>query len=267
MANTFAGAARRHGRRAVTGRALLLSALLVASGRGFAASPEDLVRAYPEALSKFDGTNLVWRDGTLMPFGQVHVGQDEALARASVADQLAAHYPADAPSPPTDDPGRARNEAFFDKMYGDCRVGEVSHRLVRVVWLPRNSGRAVSVTSVNGVNRALEAVSDELDNLPAEYQKFLYPIGGTYNCRRVAGTEQRSMHSWGAAIDLNPAYADYWRWKRSWGGADTYANRIPQRIVAVFERHGFIWGGRWSHYDTMHFEYRPELLPLHGTPD
>src|SRR5690242_16362928 len=27
-----------------------------------------------------------------------------------------------------------------------------------------------------------------------------------------------------------------------------------------FEQHGFIWGGRWAHYDTMHFEYRPELL-------
>jgi hypothetical protein len=33
--------------------------------------------------------------------------------------------------------------------------------------------------------------------------------------------------------------------------------------VAVFERHGFIWGGRWAHYDTMHFEYRPELLGYH----
>src|SRR3569623_1717748 len=35
----------------------------------------------------------------------------------------------------------------------------------------------------------------------------------------------------------------------------------PARNVAIFERHGFIWGGRWSHFDTMHFEYRPELLP------
>ena len=26
------------------------------------------------------------------------------------------------------------------------------------------------------------------------------------------------------------------------------------------EAEGFIWGGRWYHYDTMHFEYRPELL-------
>ena len=32
-------------------------------------------------------------------------------------------------------------------------------------------------------------------------------------------------------------------------------------IVEIFERHGFIWGGKWYHYDTMHFEYRPELLP------
>jgi hypothetical protein len=39
-----------------------------------------------------------------------------------------------------------------------------------------------------------------------------------------------------------------------------YRNRIPHRIVEIFERHGFIWGGKWYHYDTMHFEYRPELL-------
>jgi hypothetical protein len=30
--------------------------------------------------------------------------------------------------------------------------------------------------------------------------------------------------------------------------------------VEIFEKHGFIWGGRWYHYDTMHFEYRPEIL-------
>ncbi|NUM57423.1 MAG: M15 family metallopeptidase, partial [Bdellovibrionaceae bacterium] len=28
-----------------------------------------------------------------------------------------------------------------------------------------------------------------------------------------------------------------------------------------FESEGFIWGGKWNHYDTMHFEYRPELFP------
>ena len=68
------------------------------------------------------------------------------------------------------------------------------------------------------------------------------------------------MHAWGAAIDINPAYADYWLWRRS-GVIDAgRVDRIPPRIVAIFERHGFIWGGKWSHYDTMHFEYRPELV-------
>jgi hypothetical protein len=73
----------------------------------------------------------------------------------------------------------------------------------------------------------------------------------------IAGTDRRSMHAYGAAIDISTAYSDYWRW-----GARTrpYRNRIPFEIVAIFERHGFIWGGKWGHFDTMHFEYRPELL-------
>jgi len=33
-------------------------------------------------------------------------------------------------------------------------------------------------------------------------------------------------------------------------------------LIAIFEDHGFIWGGQWYHYDTMHFEYRPELIEI-----
>jgi hypothetical protein len=39
-----------------------------------------------------------------------------------------------------------------------------------------------------------------------------------------------------------------------------FRNRLPVEIVQIFEKHGFIWGGKWEHFDTMHFEYRPELL-------
>ena len=246
-------------------RLLRVLTLVLASGPVIAATPDDLVRAYPEALSGFEGTSLIWGDGTRMPLGQVQPGhsEEDASWHPSIADQLATHYPAGSPLlVPHDDPGRARNEAFFEKMYGNCRDGRVSPRLVQVVWLPQSWGHPVSITAVNGVDRALAAISRELDALPAEDKKYLHPLGGTYNCRLVAGSGQASMHSWGAAIDINPAYSDYWRWKR--GGA--YANRIPAEIVAVFERHGFIWGGRWAHVDTMHFEYRPELLgPLSNT--
>lgn len=34
----------------------------------------------------------------------------------------------------------------------------------------------------------------------------------------------------------------------------------PEEVVNVFENHGFIWGGKWRNYDTIHFEYRPELI-------
>src|SRR6516225_8786638 len=37
-------------------------------------------------------------------------------------------------------------------------------------------------------------------------------------------------------------------------------NEVPWEIVRIFEKHGFIWGGKWYHYDTMHFSYRPEML-------
>ncbi|HET6306296.1 MAG TPA: M15 family metallopeptidase [Rhodopila sp.] len=234
------------------------------SGTAVGASMEDLLRAYPDALAGFDGSDLIWRDGTHMKVG---VGASdktmaEQLRHGSVLDQLRFDYPAGAPlSPaPRQDPGRVRSRAFFDKMYGDCREGEVVPKLVPVVWLPKTWGHTLSITSVNGVDRRLAAISRELDVLPAADKKYLYPPAGTYQCRAVADTGQTSMHGWGAAIDINPAYSDYWLWRRDSAGGPSYANRIPPDIVAIFERHGFIWGGRWAHFDTMHFEYRPELL-------
>jgi len=245
--------------------AMVVALLLIARSVGFAASMNDLVRAYPEFLSGVDGTNLIWRDGTRMPVsdGRPDKSFDEQLRSGSILDQLRLAYPAGAPIlPPQEDPGRVRNRAFFEKMYGDCRAGEVVRKLVPVVWLPHTWGHVVSITSVNGVDRALAAISRELDELPPEDKKYLYPPGGTYACRSVAESGQMSMHAEGAAIDINPAFSDYWLWRRDANGSPIYRNRIPPEIVAVFERHGFIWGGRWSHFDTMHFEYRPELLGL-----
>jgi D-alanyl-D-alanine carboxypeptidase len=97
--------------------------------------------------------------------------------------------------------------------------------------------------------------------LPPPMLKYLAPSAGTYNCRPIAGTDRMSMHAYGASIDLNTKFANYWRWsKPGKDGKYAWTNQLPQEIVEVFERHGFIWGGRWYHYDTMHFEYRPELL-------
>jgi len=228
---------------------------------------DHLVASYPDFLAGHDGRSLTWKDGTVMQVddGKGEKDFDTRLDHPDIEDQFYAPYaPGRAGTPPGYelDPGRVRYEPFFAKMYGDCRQGEVEDRLISVVWLPKHGGATLKVTRINGVAEKLAAVSNELDVLPPELIKYLTPSAGTYNCRVIAGTSRPSVHGSGAAIDVNVKYSDYWRWaKRDASGRYPYKNRIPWEIVEIFEKHGFIWGGKWYHYDTMHFEYRPELLP------
>jgi hypothetical protein len=225
-----------------------------------------LVATYPDHLDRHEGGVLVWKDGTRMVFDEGGLRRDfeTLLIRPSLKDQFYAPYPVgQAALPPglNVDPGRVRHQAFFAKMYGDCRKGEVERHLVDVVWLPRKWGRTLRVTRVNGVAEKLRAVSAELDKLPARFDKLLVPPAGTYKCRPIAGTDRVSPHGFGFAIDIATAPSHYWRWSKPDGtGHYPYRNAIPMEIVDIFERHGFIWGGRRYHYDTMHFEYRPELI-------
>jgi hypothetical protein len=159
-------------------------------------------------------------------------------------------------------PRRIRNEAFFLKMYGDCRRGEVTPNLKAISWLPNHGGGTVRATAEQGVADRLEKVSRELDSLPAPMIQYLVPISGIYNCRPIAETNRLSMHAFGAAIDINARFGNYWLWSKRLDGEIVWRNQIPEKIVEIFERHGFIWGGRWYHFDSLHFEYRPELIAL-----
>jgi hypothetical protein len=222
-----------------------------------------LVRAYPDALSGHDDRTITWRDGTVMPAddGVADKPFEQMLRNASVLDQMRLPYPAGASGPPAQnvDPGRFRNEAFFKKMYGDCTAGEVKRNLVTITWLPRSWGKPVQVTRVNGIAARLKQVSAEIEALDPALRAAAYPIAGVLSCRPVADTGRMSMHGYAAAIDLNLKVSDYWLWVGK-GKTIPYKNRMPREIVDIFERHGFIWGGKWYHYDTMHFEYRPELV-------
>ena len=225
-----------------------------------------LVAAYPDFLSRHDGNDIVWKDGTRMPFDDGRGAKDfeTLLAAPDLEDMFFAPYPlgrtGTAPALNID-PGRVRYQPFFAKMYGDCSKGEVTRHLADVIWLPKKVGQRLKATRINGVAQRLQAVSDELDKLPADMTKYLVPSAGTFNCRVVAGTNRISAHGHGIAIDISTTHADYWFWNRpDADGRYTYRNRIPWEIVHVFERHGFVWGGKWYHYDTMHFEYRPEII-------
>lgn len=245
------------------------SLLPVAAGAQGPTPAEQVVRlvaAYPDFLDRIEGNALVWKDGTHMTIDDQKGAKDFAalLESPDLKDMFYARYSAGAPAQApavNNDPGRVRYEPFFHKMYGDCRKGEVQAKLVDVVWLPRKWGKTLRVSSINNVATRLAAVSRELDDLPAQFDPFLKPAAGTFNCRPIAGTDRVSAHGHAIAIDIATAHAHYWRWsKPDAAGRPVYRNEIPPEIVAVFEKHGFIWGGRWYHFDTMHFEYRPELL-------
>lgn len=227
-----------------------------------------LVRAYPEFLEGIEGNDLVWKDGTRMVIddGRGIKDFEARLAVPDIKDMFhVAYVPGKTETKPAfeSDPGRVRFQPLFDKMYGNCLTGEVERRLVEIDWLQVDGKpQKLKVTKINGVAERLAAVAKELERLPTDLAKFLKPSAGTFNCRPIAGTKRLSAHGHGIAIDINAERSDYWRWsKPDAEGRHTYKNRIPWEVILIFERHGFIWGGKWYHYDTMHFEYRPELLP------
>ncbi|MET3962282.1 hypothetical protein ABIE44_002216 [Marmoricola sp. OAE513] len=83
------------------------------------------------------------------------------------------------------------------------------------------------------------AASDLADEInPGEY-------GGCYVPRFIGSDPTRglSLHTWGLAVDLNVP-----------GNLRGTAGTMDPRIVQIFNRWGFAWGGTWRDPDPMHFE-------------
>ncbi len=200
---------------------------------------------------------MIYDDGKIKSFKQ-------RLQKPDLEDQMSIKYSRAwlPPAPVNSDPGRVRFKPFFLKMYGSS-ARKVRAKLETVVWLPGLADKKIRVTSVNGVDGKLKSISAAILRLNRTIIDKVKKVSGAFVRRRIAGTRRLSPHSYGIAIDVGVKHADYWRWSRlSTGGLYRYANRFPLEVVEIFERHGFIWGGKWYHFDSMHFEYRPELVPL-----
>ncbi len=220
-----------------------------------------LLRTYPEFLSNGLNNTLIWKDRSKMRFDDGKPKDFNTLLNSpDLEDQFKMVYPAgldgyDVPPVKNFDPGRVRYEPFFKKMYGSTKK-EVEKHLVQIRWMPNVVNKKVWMTSINGVDKKLRAISEELEKRK-ELHPFVNNPAGGYYWRKISGTNRLSAHSFGIAFDINTDVANYWKWDKPM----RYKNRIPLELVEIFEKHGFIWGGKWYHYDTMHFEYRPELLP------
>lgn len=218
----------------------------------------ELINAYPQFSLIYRNNYIIFMDGDSIQYDDMREKSFvETLDDCDIEDMFYCEYDTTDVHPKyLHDCGRGRNEQLFKKMYG-CNQAEVRSHLVRVDWF----GQRILFTEVNNAAKQLEKVAHELSKHP-QYGGYL-TNASTFYWRNVRGAERLSAHSYGIAIDINTKYSNYWCWSYpncSETDRIQYENRIPMEIVRVFEKHGFIWGGRWYHYDTMHFEYRPELL-------
>ncbi len=192
----------------------------------------------------------------LPPVPQLTPAQAEALnARVAESEQ----------NPPK------RHEGFLGALYDAETRRDTELNLERVEFL--GFSFRVHTRIVEPLSRVEREVREliKTDTESVEFVSTLYSIE-TYSWRSIAGMRSRSYHSYGVAIDFVPRTYDgrfpYWRWAytagiHEWWAID-YENRwmVPAPIVSAFENHGFVWGGKWLFFDTMHFEYRPEILLL-----
>ncbi len=184
---------------------------------------------------------------------------DGALHNPTLQETMLLAYPALLPADtPLIDAGRDRSAALFMALYVPIADGAQQRTVDTPMLEPMEfMGESILFASAYGAVEALKRVEAEAKAMLIEHPElaeYFTPLGGAYYYRNIVGTTRKSAHSYGIAIDLHVKKSAYWRW------GPLPATPYPMEIVHIFERNGFIWGGRWQHYDTMHFEYRPELL-------
>lgn len=157
----------------------------------------------------------------------------------------------------TDDysPGRIRSYKLLYEIYGKNEkeiyknIKQICSQGNRCLFTKKNNGYKYLNYALNEIKRTKDSKSINL----------ISPINGTYCYRAISGTNRLSPHSFGIAIDVKKHNNDYWKWATREEGL-ARLRQFPQNVVTAFENNYFIWGGKWSHFDILHFEYRPELI-------
>lgn len=225
-----------------------------------------LMMAYPGFVAgveqdKNDMVYLVMKSGSKILYDdRKDKNNIEKLNNPDLQDMMEQVYPLNDITtlmPEGFDPGRRRVYKLLREVYGKTRE-EIKSNLTCISF----GYRKYLFNRMN--NAASELMSAVLDVISAAKKSiklygFLFPSGGTFNYRYIAGTGLLSVHSFGTGIDLATDRKDYWKWATRSQGAQRL-EIYPLEIVRIFEKHNFIWGGKWGHFDLMHYEYRPELI-------
>ena len=251
-----------------------------------------LIQAYPDRIEKVEFRNDDWAlllrgvwyyftAGRLLPENELE-NIDEYRP-----NQLY-NYPAELPAwiePTPEETERRRNwtsnrrqnplkrsHFFLDDLWQSPNRTETEKNLEQIIFLgkPAKIHKLIHKQTSIAEERILAAAKND-----PQVQAWIESIGilEGYVWRNIAQTQSRSYHSYGLAIDLLPGSLGgkhtYWLWtsqnREDWWNV-SYNERYhpPAVVIKTFEENGFIWGGKWPLFDTMHFEYRPEILVFNG---
>ncbi|NLL04777.1 MAG: M15 family metallopeptidase [Clostridiaceae bacterium] len=225
-----------------------------------------LKMAYPEYVSYFERdakgeVYLVMTSGNKILYDdRLSKTYNQKLANADLQDTMEMLYPLGNISELMEDnydPGRFRCYAFLKEVYGGSRQ-QIENYLEGVSI----GGKVCSFNNRNNASAALKQVAAQMKILGQSnniVRQNIFPVNGTYNYRVIAGTNQLSPHAFAIAIDFKSDKRDYWKWASRELGQQRLGE-YPREAVEILEENNFIWGGKWAHFDILHFEYRPELI-------
>lgn len=114
-----------------------------------------------------------------------------------------------------------------------------------------------SVSRITCHEKVADSLSIILENIsksysPADIEKHGFNLfGGTLNVRKIRGGNRYSTHSWGIAIDLDPA-RNQLKWKRD---RAYFARPECAYFLEIFKEQGCYSLGAERDYDYMHFQF------------
>ena len=225
-----------------------------------------LMLSYPAYIENIEKTSdnkvyCIMKSGEKLLYDDfIKKNSEEKLSNPDLQDMLEQIYPLNKITevlPKDIDPGRVRHYGLLNNVYGNSKQ-KIESNLRPLEYGYTNYQFNKENNAILNLENTLRILMP-LSKTRNDICNILYPANGTYNYRLISGTNRLSPHSFGIAIDLKSDPRDYWKWSTRDKGSSRI-KEYPEDLIKTFEDNNFVWGGKWSHFDILHFEYRPEII-------